>query len=374
MQDNRRNVFRNNLRWLLETRNLSQADLSLNTGLPYKWIRRLCHHGLARTDRRSLGRLQQLAQHLEIEVADFWRPRDPVSQIGQCKLFRYVGSKYRIAKSIVSRFPVQIETYYEPFLGSGAVLQNLIDSDLKVENYVCSDICRPLIGVWRLVQSKPSQLAAQYENWYKNFQVAPEATFANARNELNATGDPIVYYFLNRTCRLGQMGFNKDGDLVSGLHFGLNPIDPQSVFLLARDWQSKLNSVEVTFKARDYANVGIGKRDFAYLDPPYFTTASYRHKFSSRRFFNWLRKQRPQFALSLGFGQNSEKLLALPSDFQTDMYEFDTGSSAIARLRGQRKDSVTERLYVSHITGHHRGERIKHGSAPLINSKASKLQ
>ena len=348
MQQARRAIFRDNLRWLLISQNTNQADFSLRTGLPYKWIRRLCHHGIERTDARSLSRLRQLAAHFGVEVEEFWKPRSPLSNVNRCKLFRYIGSKHKLAASIVSHFPKEIANYYEPFLGSGAVLGRLINSHHQVARFTCSDICRPLIEVWKLVHENPERLAAQYENWYRRFEDSPEKTFLAARAELNSSGDPIAFYFLNRTCRLGQMGFNKDGNLVSGLHFGLKPIDPQSVFLLAREWQSKLNSVEVTFKARDYANLEIGDRDFAYLDPPYFTTASYRHKFSERRFFNWLSKQKSRYALSLGYDPNSKNLVSIPTDFvfAGEKFKLDTGSSVIARLQGRDANSVAEHLHV----------------------------
>ena len=347
MSDYRNVVFRDNLRWWIKVKNTNQANLSLTTGLPYKWIRRLCHHGLTRTDCRTIGRLEQLATYLGVEVEDFWKPQTARSRILQCKLFRYVGSKHKLASAFTAKFPTQIETYFEPFLGSGEVLGTLLDTDHKVDRYVCSDICKPLIEIWKLVQSKPECLAAQYEAWYQKFQKSPEESYSQARTKLNETGDPIAYYFLNRTCRLGKMTFNKRGDLTTGLHFGLQPIDSQTVFKLASQWQAKLILADVVFKTRDYANVNIDRHDFAYLDPPYFVTKTYRHKFSSRRFFNWLRKQEPRFALSLGFARESNSLLTLPVEFQAKMFEFKTGSSSINRLRNLKVKSVTERLFVS---------------------------
>ena len=345
--DTRQLAFRDNLRWLLKVENINQADLSLRTGLPYKWIRRLSHHGLTRTDRRTIERLKQLADHFGVEVEDFWKPRSTKSRILQCKLFRYVGSKHKLARAFVSTFPVSIKAYYEPFLGSGEVLGALIDTNHEVERYVCSDICRPLIEVWRLIHAKPERLAAQYEDWYKRFQMSPEKTYSRARNKLNDTGDPIAYYFLNRTCRLGKMTFNKNGNLVSGLHYGMQPIDSETVFQLASQWQAKLKLGDIVFKARDYSNVTLGSHDFAYLDPPYFVTPSYRHKFSARRFFNWLRKQEPRFALSLGFSAGSNNLLTMPVEFEAEMFEFKTGSSSICRLKNVKAKSVTEQLFVS---------------------------
>ena len=44
-------VFRSNFRGLLRTQWLSQRDAAEEIGVRHKWMRRLCHHGLARIDR-----------------------------------------------------------------------------------------------------------------------------------------------------------------------------------------------------------------------------------------------------------------------------------------------------------------------------------
>jgi hypothetical protein len=41
-------------------------------------------------------------------------------------LIKWTGSKRRQAKQIVAQFPRKIATYYEPFLGSGSVLYELL--------------------------------------------------------------------------------------------------------------------------------------------------------------------------------------------------------------------------------------------------------
>jgi len=41
------------------------------------------------------------------------------------QLLKWVGSKQRFAHQIVRHFPARFGTYFEPFLGSGAVLGTL---------------------------------------------------------------------------------------------------------------------------------------------------------------------------------------------------------------------------------------------------------
>jgi len=58
----------------------------------------------------------------------------------------------------VVRFPRQIATYYEPFLGGGSVLYELLGSDIEVGRIECSDACEPLIALWQVVKDDPNGL------------------------------------------------------------------------------------------------------------------------------------------------------------------------------------------------------------------------
>ena len=41
-------------------------------------------------------------------------------------LLKWIGSKQRVAHEIISYFPIEFGTYFEPFLGSGGILGTLI--------------------------------------------------------------------------------------------------------------------------------------------------------------------------------------------------------------------------------------------------------
>lgn len=65
---------------------------------------------------------------------------------------KWSGSKRSQAREIVSYFPKSIDVYYEPFLGSGAII-----GYLKPQKAVVSDINKPLIELWQ-------ELQIEYEN------------------------------------------------------------------------------------------------------------------------------------------------------------------------------------------------------------------
>ena len=66
---------------------------------------------------------------------------DTTSTNLQHVLIKWTGSKRRQAGQIVAKFPRQIATYYEPFLGGGSVLYELLGSDIEVGRF---EVQRPL--------------------------------------------------------------------------------------------------------------------------------------------------------------------------------------------------------------------------------------
>ena len=63
------------------------------------------------------------------------------------QLLKWIGNKQRFAPEIVSYFPTAYNRYFEPFLGSGAVLATLAP---KIA--VGSDIFKPLMEIWQTLK------------------------------------------------------------------------------------------------------------------------------------------------------------------------------------------------------------------------------
>lgn len=69
-------------------------------------------------------------------------------------VLKYPGSKWRLAKRIVSRFP-EHHSYLEPFFGSGAVLFNKPRSNIETVN----DIDGSVVNLFRWIRENPERLA-----------------------------------------------------------------------------------------------------------------------------------------------------------------------------------------------------------------------
>jgi DNA adenine methylase len=79
----------------------------------------------------------------------------------KAQLLKWIGNKQRFAHEIVSYFPGEFSAYYEPFLGSGAVLGTLAPNIA-----FASDSFQPLVGIWQALHDEPGTLKGWYrERW-----------------------------------------------------------------------------------------------------------------------------------------------------------------------------------------------------------------
>jgi DNA adenine methylase len=178
-------------------------------------------------------------------------------------LIKYIGNKTRFAEHICSQFPRDYKTYFEPFLGSGAVL-----GCLSPRRAVACDVIEPLIELWRLVQKKPKELIASYTENYQKFQQDRLGTYEAIKARFNQGPNPHDFLFISRTCYGGVIRFRRDGYLSTpiGPH---KPISPSEFAARATEWKHAVRNTE--FVHGDYAEViGLaGDRDIVYCDPPY---------------------------------------------------------------------------------------------------------
>jgi DNA adenine methylase len=82
------------------------------------------------------------------------------------QLLKWIGNKQRFAHEIAAYFPRDFGTYYEPFLGSGAVL-----ATLAPRAALASDNFGPLMEIWRTLKASPQTLQHWYaERWRSALQ------------------------------------------------------------------------------------------------------------------------------------------------------------------------------------------------------------
>ena len=267
-------------------------------------------------------------------------------------VIKWSGSKRSQSEEIIKRFPKQIDTYYEPFLGGGSVLFQLMNSNIEVNYYICSDINQDLINLWNMIKYEPYVLYKEYERMWNELNSIEKKKkrkeyYYNVRKNFNEVRRPEDFMFLSRTCANGLIRFNSKGEFNTSFHFSRPGIHPNKLYEIIFQWSDLLNKNDVTFICQDYKNINPLKEDLIYLDPPYANTKGmYYGQINYDELWNWLRKQECKYVLSFD-GKTSDKDMTyeVPKDvYNTHEYIYN-GISGFGKIHS-KQEYVSESLYV----------------------------
>lgn len=181
------------------------------------------------------------------------------------QLLKWIGNKQRFAHQIISYFPSESGTYFEPFLGSGAVL-----ATLAPDKAVGSDSFEPLVEIFQTLQESPETLKQWYaERWHRMKGGDKKKVYEKIKASYNADPNPADLLFISRSCYGGVVRFRKNDGYIStpvGVH---TPISPESFSRRVDEWHKRVKStrfLHVEYKeAMKMAKAG----DIVYCDPPY---------------------------------------------------------------------------------------------------------
>lgn len=77
---------------------------------------------------------------------------------------KWTGSKQMFSTEIISMFPKEIDVYYEPFVGSGAIVCELLKTNHNIKKFVCSDINSDLINLYNDIKNNCDKLIVGYKS------------------------------------------------------------------------------------------------------------------------------------------------------------------------------------------------------------------
>jgi DNA adenine methylase len=184
------------------------------------------------------------------------------------QLLKWIGNKQRFAPEILGFFPTKFRTYFEPFLGSGAVLGSLGPS-----KGIGSDVLDPLIGIWRTVKADPELVKSWYRSrWERMRQEGKIVCYESVKAAYNRSPNPSDLLFLARSCYGGVVRFRHRDAAIStpcGIH---QPVTPDSFDRRVDIWHARVQGTE--FISSDFEAVmdSAGPGDLIYCDPPYSHT------------------------------------------------------------------------------------------------------
>lgn len=262
-------------------------------------------------------------------------------------VIKWTGSKRSQAETIVSYFPENINTYYEPFLGGGSVM-----GITNFKKAVCGDICKPLIELWEEIKTKPNDVSKIYEDNWNKLQKIGYTYYYDIRDQFNKNGDPNKFLFLTRTCCNGLIRFNKNGEFNNSFHVTRKGINPKTLNKIINEWSSRIQNVK--FIIGDYRETTktAKKGDLVYLDPPYFYN---KDRYSSDlnyeeflKFLEDLNKREIKYVLSFDGSRGDKNYnIEIPSNLYKRKFTTKAGNSSVNNVLNQKKEMVFESLYLN---------------------------
>lgn len=189
-------------------------------------------------------------------------------------LLKWIGNKQRFADTIISYMPETFNNYYEPFLGSGAVMAALLDADSNklfphFNHAYGSDILPFLIDIFNLTKDNPKALIDYYQCEITKYNEDPATQYNIIKERFNAQHNPYDFLLLSRTCYSGVIRFRKSDGYMSTPRGPHKPISPETFSKRLDQWNTLLQKAsfecESYIDAMDKPQAG----DVIYCDPPY---------------------------------------------------------------------------------------------------------
>ena len=189
-------------------------------------------------------------------------------------LLKWIGNKQRFAAEIISYMPEDFNNYYEPFLGSGAVMAELLYSDANkmfphFKHAYGSDVLPFLIDIFELVKDNPQLLENYYREEIDKYCENPAQQYDIIKDRFNEQRNPYDFLLLSRTCYSGVIRFRKADGYMSTPRGPHKPIKPDTFAKRLELWHSLLQ--KASFECESYAlmmdKATLG--DVVYCDPPY---------------------------------------------------------------------------------------------------------
>lgn len=181
------------------------------------------------------------------------------------QLLKWIGNKQRFAHQIASSFPKRFNRYFEPFLGSGAVLATLMP-----QKAIASDVFRPLMEIWQTLHRNPDELKKWYEErWNIANGKRKKEGYEKIKESYNRNPNGADFIFLCRSCYGGVVRFRQSDGYMStpcGIH---EPISPESFSKRVDEWSLRTKGTEFLELHYEEAMEIARSGDLIYCDPPY---------------------------------------------------------------------------------------------------------
>jgi DNA adenine methylase len=185
---------------------------------------------------------------------------------------KWVGGKARLLGQISEYYPHEFGTFYEPFVGGGAMYFSLNPDKAHI-----NDLNKTLAGVYINIKSDVEKLInelADLQSFYWSLEDLDKKKqlFLEKRslfNELPSVDfeKAVLFIFLNKTCFNGMYRENSKGsfNVPFGKHDKPTICDEANLRRIA----TTLGNTKITSTSYEIAVENAKAGDFIYFDPPY---------------------------------------------------------------------------------------------------------
>ena len=188
---------------------------------------------------------------------------------------KWAGGKRQLIPILHRNLPESFGTYYEPFLGGGALLFHIL-TNKNGQKCSISDLNSDLVLTYTTIRDRIDALITSLKNHEKNYQKESESYYYSIRenNPRGAIEKTSRLLFLNRTCFNGLYRVNSKGkfNVPLGKYSNPNIVNEENL----RAVNHILQSSRISIKCRDFEAVlrDAKKGDLIYFDPPYQPVSS----------------------------------------------------------------------------------------------------
>lgn len=188
-------------------------------------------------------------------------------QISPQPFLKWAGGKRQLLPVIKQYLPGRYNSYFEPFVGAGALLL-----DQQPQTAVINDVNEELINCYRVIRDMPIDLIESlktHRNTKAYFYSVRELDRGAEFSKLTPVQRASRIIYLNKTCYNGLFRVNKSGQFNAPFGRYKNPkIVNADVIMSIHHY---LNENQVTILNEDFTRaVATAQRgDFVYFDPPY---------------------------------------------------------------------------------------------------------
>lgn len=195
---------------------------------------------------------------------------DADTPAGPRPFLKWAGGKTQLLPELLRRVPADVGTYYEPFLGGGALYWRL-----RPARAVLGDLNRELVLAYHGVQREVTDVVWKLGVLFAHHSPSQYAEVRSADPEgLSLAESAARTIYLNKTCFNGLYRVNRAGKFNVPIGASKSPpsCDADNLLACSAALGARVGRrAAVAVRVADYRDLlaGAVAGDFAYLDPPY---------------------------------------------------------------------------------------------------------